>query len=53
MLKENTGRNKTQREKNLLFIINNRRFLIMPWIEVQNLSTYVLDKVKKRINEDW
>ncbi|MBI1768230.1 MAG: DUF4338 domain-containing protein [Bacteroidetes bacterium] len=49
---EYIGWNKSQREKNLSMVINNGRFLLLPWVCVKNLASYVLGKMMKRINED-
>jgi len=36
-----------QREKNLYLIINNVRFLILPWVRVRNLASKILSLVSK------
>jgi hypothetical protein len=41
------------REKNLHLIINQSRFLILPWIQCKNLATKSLSLVSKRISNDW
>jgi hypothetical protein len=47
------GWDNEQREKNLHLIINNARFLILPWVRRQNLASKVLSLVRKRICDDW
>jgi len=47
------GWTKEQREKNLHLIINNSRFLILPWITKKNLASKVLSLISKRISDDW
>jgi len=47
------GWQKTQRESNLHLIINNARFLILPWIRVPHLASKLLSMVAKRIPSDW
>lgn len=42
-----------QRESNLRFIVNNSRFLILPWIRIDNLASRLLSLVTKRLAEDW
>ena len=42
-----------KRKKNLSFIINNNRFLILPWVNVPHLASHVLGKVCRRLNGDW
>jgi hypothetical protein len=41
------------REKNLPLLVNNHRFLILPWIHIPNLASFVLAKVLGRVREDW
>jgi Domain of unknown function (DUF4338) len=36
------GWNKKQREANLCYLANNLRFLILPWVRVKNLASYLL-----------
>lgn len=43
----------TVRQKNLNFLTNNTRFLILPWVTVKNLASHLLSRVAKRINDDW
>ena len=42
-----------QRERNLRFVINNNRFLILPWIKVKNLASKVLSIAVKQVQEHW
>ena len=42
-----------QRTKNLHLVVNNARFLILPWVYSRNLASMVLARVTKRIGEDW
>lgn len=41
------------REQRLNLIINNTRFLILPWVKVNNLASYALSIVTKQICDDW
>ncbi len=41
------------REKNLKYIINNSRFLILPWIKSKNLASWILGAIKRRVQQDW
>lgn len=43
----------TQREANLRFIVNNTRFLIFPWVRVNNLASRLLSLATKRLPHDW
>ena len=42
-----------QRERNLHLIINNARFLILPWIRYRNLASRVLGLISSRLADDW
>ena len=41
------------REKNLPFVVDNPRFLILPWITIPNLGSHILATVRRRLPEDW
>ena len=41
------------REKNLPLVVDNPRFLILPWIEIPNLGSHILAIVRRRLPEDW
>lgn len=41
------------RAKNLQRVVNNSRFLILPWVRVKNLASTILSRVAKRLPEDW
>lgn len=47
------GWSEKQRQKNLHLIVNNIRFLILPWIKVKNLASKLLAMASKRLSEDW
>ena len=47
------GWSAAQRETRLHLIVNNSRFLILPWIHSKNLGSHILSKVIKRIGDDW
>jgi hypothetical protein len=47
------GWSHEQRKKGLHLVINNARFLILPWIQSRNLGSKILSLVTKRIVEDW
>jgi hypothetical protein len=42
-----------QREKNLHLIVNNSRFLILPWIRRKNLASRILSLTSRRLPQDW
>jgi len=47
------GWTQTRRQANLHLIINNARFLILPWIQSQHLASKLLSLVTRRIARDW
>jgi hypothetical protein len=47
------GWSHDQRKKNLHFVVNNARFLILPWIKSKNLGSRILSMTSKRIADDW
>jgi hypothetical protein len=42
-----------QRLRNLHLVVNNARFLILPWIRCKNLASRILALVSKRLPDDW
>jgi hypothetical protein len=42
-----------QRKKNLHLIVNNARFLILPWVKSKNLASKILAIAAKRLPADW
>ncbi len=47
------GWTSTQREHHRHLVINNARFLILPWITCENLASKLLSMVAKRLPGDW
>ena len=47
------GWDKPTRRKNLHLIVNNARFLILPWVRSKNLGSRILALASKRISADW
>ena len=41
------------REQRLNLVINNSRFLILPWVKVANLASHALAIVTQQIADDW
>jgi hypothetical protein len=42
-----------ERQRNLHLIVNNARFLILPWITAPNLASRILSLAAKRLPQDW
>ena len=47
------GWSKEQRQRNLHLVVNNARFLILPWIQRKNLASRILALVSRRLPDDW
>jgi hypothetical protein len=47
------GWNDVQRIANLPLVINNSRFLILPWIQVPNLASRILGMAARKVPRDW
>jgi hypothetical protein len=41
------------RARNLSRITNNQRFLILPWVRVPHLGSWILGRVLRRLSADW
>ena len=42
-----------QREEGLPLLVNNDRFLILPWIQVAHLASWLLSRCLRRLRRDW
>jgi hypothetical protein len=47
------GWNPDQRARNLQYIVNNSRFLILPWVEVKALASTILARSARQLPHDW
>ncbi|MDD2469167.1 MAG: DUF4338 domain-containing protein [Desulfobulbus sp.] len=47
------GWNPAQRERNLAKVVNNVRFLILPWVNVRHLASKVLAQNIRQLERDW
>jgi len=47
------GWSDEKRKENLHLVVNNARFLILPWVCSKNLASKILSLMTKRIAEDW
>lgn len=41
------------RKRNLPFVVNNNRFLILPWVKVPHLASHLLGRICRRLSGDW
>jgi len=44
---------KPSKDNNLHLVVNNTRFLILPWINIKFLASKILALNARRISEDW
>ena len=47
------GWNHNQRQANLHLVVNNARFLILPWVQSKNLASMILAMAARRLPDDW
>jgi hypothetical protein len=47
------GWSAPQRHRHLGLIVNNTRFLILPWVNVPHLASWILGQISRRLARDW
>lgn len=47
------GWTHTLRKRHLPLVVNNARFLILPWVQVKNLASKILAMAAKQLPKDW
>ena len=47
------GWDPLQRQRNLQLVVNNARFLILPWIQSKGLASKILSMVARQLPIDW
>jgi len=47
------GWSAEQRSRNLQFIVNQSRFLILPWVRVKGLASQILSRCVRQLPLDW
>jgi hypothetical protein len=47
------GWSGSQRARQLGGVVNNTRFLILPWVRVPHLASHILSQISRRIRQDW
>jgi hypothetical protein len=47
------GWSQEARRRNIRFVAYNTRFLILPWVRIENLASHILARMAARISEDW
>ncbi|MFQ5641564.1 MAG: Druantia anti-phage system protein DruA [bacterium] len=47
------GWNAKEKDRNLHKVVNNSRFLILPWVRIPHLASFILGRTLRHINRDW
>jgi hypothetical protein len=47
------GWSDSERRRNLQLIVNNARFLILPWVRVPGLASKILSRCSRQLRGDW
>jgi hypothetical protein len=47
------GWSSEERARNLPYIVNNSRFLILPWVRVKGLASKILARCARQLPDDW
>lgn len=47
------GWTSEQRQRSLKRLVNNDRFLILPWVRVPHLASFLLGRICRRLARDW
>ena len=47
------GWSPTARQANLPLVVNQSRFLILPWVRVPNLASHILSRAARQLPRDW
>jgi len=47
------GWSAQQRAQHLLYVTNQQRYLILPWVRVRHLASHLLALATRRLSQDW
>ena len=47
------GWDEPQRQRNLQLVVNNARFLVLPWIQSKGLASKILSLIARQLPNDW
>ena len=47
------GWSEEQRARNLQLVVNNARFLVLPWVQSKGLASKILSRVARQLPQDW
>ena len=47
------GWQEDERQRNLQLVVNNARFLILPWVQSKGLASKILSRIHRQLPNDW
>ena len=47
------GWSEAHRARNLQLVVNNARFLVLPWVQSKGLASKILSRVARQLPQDW
>lgn len=47
------GWDRSRRQQNLPWVINNTRLVIFPWVRIRHLGSHALGQLARRVGPDW
>jgi len=47
------GWTSEEKKNRLHLIVNNSRFMLLPWVQIRNLASRILSKAARQIQRDW
>jgi hypothetical protein len=47
------GWQEDPRQRNLSLVVNNARFLILPWIQSKGLASKILSLIQRQLPNEW
>ena len=47
------GWSEEQRTRHLQLVVNNTRFLVLPWVQSKGLASKILSRVARQLPQDW
>jgi len=50
---EYIGWNAEEKQQDIHRVVNNNRFLIVPWVKIRNLASHLLSRALKLLQKDW
>jgi len=47
------GWSAEQRLRNIPYVVNNSRFLLLPWVNIPHVASHVLGQLARQVQQDW